>query len=210
MPAARNDEAAPVERNARVSSAGILAATPISASDADRHVDQEYPVPAVGGRSASRRAAGRESDRPSRPCPTSPSRRRVFRAERRRAASTATIGTSDGAEQALHQRETRPSAPMSVAMPHSTEATVKPMIAIASSRRRPMLRGEPAGGRRRDRGRDDVRGQHPGNLVLRAPTASPACRRQRDVRDGRVDDLHHRGEHHRERRAAGGWRLGGG
>ena len=57
--------------------------------------------------------------------------------------------------------------------------------------------GEPAGDRRRDRRGDDIGGQHPGDGVLRRAEARLHVR-QRDVGDGRVENLHdHRG-HHRD------------
>ncbi len=58
--------------------------------------------------------------------------------------------------------------------------------------------GEPAGQRRHDRGGDDVRGDDPGDLVLRGRHAALHMR-QGDVGDGGVDALHERRQHDRDR-----------
>ena len=57
--------------------------------------------------------------------------------------------------------------------------------------------GEPAGDRRRDRRGDDIGGEHPGDGVLRRAEARLHVR-QRDVGDGRVEDLHDHRDHHRD------------
>ena len=58
--------------------------------------------------------------------------------------------------------------------------------------------GEPAGQRRHDRHRDNVRGQHPGDLVLSRREAALNVR-QRDIGDRVVDTLHDRRQHDRSR-----------
>ncbi len=62
--------------------------------------------------------------------------------------------------------------------------------------------GEPAGQRHRDRGGDNVRGQNPGDLVLRRRQA-PLDMREGDIGDRVVDALHDRRQHdrHGDRRA---------
>ena len=73
----------------------------------------------------------------------------------------------------------------------------------------PEPSGEVAGRRRHDRGGDDVRGQHPGDLVLTGRDATLHVG-QRHVGDGRVERLHEGGEDHADgdrRPVASGWRA---
>ena len=66
--------------------------------------------------------------------------------------------------------------------------------------------GEPAGDRNRDRGGDDIGGQHPGDRLAGRAEAGLHVR-QRDVRDRLVEHLHQHRQDHGDRREAP---LGGG
>ena len=194
MPRAR--AAKPVQSNARPglrSARGMNNTRPATRQNAERQVDEEHPAPVVHvGQVAAERGAQDRTDHHA----DAPDRHR----------GAALLGRVDvqhhrlrqrhqrRAEHALQQAEQRPSAVSVCAMPHSIEATVKPTRQRTEQVLAAEARREPADRRRHDRGRDDVGGQHPGDLVERRRQAALHVR-QRDVGDGAVQRLHQRRDH---------------
>ena len=164
---------------------------------ADRQVDVEHPAPAVilGQPAAEHRAEHRA--RPSRRRRTAPSRSPGAPADRCRAAPIARAAPAPRRTCPAGSGTAR-SATSDCAMPHSIEATVKPATRDEEQPLDAEPPGEKAGRRRHDRGRDDIGGQHPVDLVLAGRDAALDVR-QRDVGDGRVQRLHQGREDHAER-----------
>jgi hypothetical protein len=185
----------------------MLASTPNNASAADRHVDQEHPVPAVviGEPAAERRA----EDRPDHHAHAPHRHRRAVLLAREHIEQRGLRNRHQrGAEQPLQHAEQHHLADVrSQAAQHRSGGEAGDGDA---QQRGAEARGEPAGGRRGDGRGARCTKSAPRTPGPASPTANPACR-QRDVGDRRVDHLHHGCQHDRtdQQRQIGDLAMGG-
>ncbi len=161
--------------------------------DADRHVHVEDPAPIVCiGKPAVERGADRADRHLHAPY--------GHRLDMRRIESSM-VACKSGTSAAPNKPCSNRAATISTNEVDSAHA-IDVMVKLATDTRntclRPNLPDSHPGERHADRGRDDVRREHPRNLILRRGQAAFHVR-QRDVGDGAVEHLHDDREHHGRR-----------
>ncbi len=112
-------------------------------------------------------------------------------------SATCASGTSAAPNRPCTMRKATIS-PRSVANPQATDPTREADDTDGQHAPQAEARTEPACQRRGDRTDDDVRGDDPGDLVLRRLQAALHVR-QRDVYDRRIDRVQQRAQHRRQR-----------
>ena len=160
--------------------------------DADRHVDEEDPPPAVGLARHREDHAARRSGRP--PSRSRPSSRRTRTPARARRRGTAAGSAPSSAAPARPPRSPAPAGPRrarrSSGPPPRPRCTARtPPSATRNIVRRPIASPEPPGRDEREPERQRVAGDHPLHR-RRAGAEAPLDRRQRHGDDADVEQAH--------------------